>query len=262
MTLFKHEMRQGKVSLIIWTLAIGLLMVVCIFLFPEMKGEMEGVSKIFASMGAFTAAFGMDRIDFGSLKGFYAIECGNVVGLGGAFFAALCGASVLSKEEKEHTAEFLLTHPVSRQRIVTEKLLAVLAQILILNVIVFAISAGSIALIGEMLPWKELALLHFTFLLLQIELAVICFGISALAVRSSMAIGLGIAAMMYFLNLVANISDSAAFLRYITPFSYAEGSEIMAGGSLRMDLICLGILYTIIGGAVAYWKYCRKDIQA
>lgn len=57
MTLFKHEMRQGKVSLIIWTLAIGLLMVVCIFLFPEMKGEMEGVSKIFASMGAFTAAW-------------------------------------------------------------------------------------------------------------------------------------------------------------------------------------------------------------
>ena len=64
----------------------------------------------------------MDRLNFGTLIGFYAIECGNVLGLGGAFYAALCAAAILSKEEKERTAEFLLTHPVSRIRIITEKL--------------------------------------------------------------------------------------------------------------------------------------------
>jgi len=107
MTMIKLELRQGKNTFLIWTGAIGFLLAVCIFLFPEMKGEMAGVSQLFSSMGAFTAAFGMDRLNFGTLDGYYAIECGNILGLGGAFFAALCAVSILAKEEKEHTAEFL-----------------------------------------------------------------------------------------------------------------------------------------------------------
>ena len=98
MTLTRHELRQGKISFLIWTAAIGFLLAVCIFLFPEMKGQMEGVSDLFGSMGSFSDAFGMDRLNFGTLTGFYAVECGNVLGLGGAFFASLCAAGILSKE--------------------------------------------------------------------------------------------------------------------------------------------------------------------
>ena len=135
MTLMKHELRQGKISFIIWTGAIGLLLVVCIFLYPEMKGQMKNIGDMFSSMGVFTAAFGMDRLNFGTLIGFYAVECGNILGLGGAFFASLCAVSILSKEENGRTAEFLLTHPVSRVRIITEKLMAVFVQILAMNLI-------------------------------------------------------------------------------------------------------------------------------
>ena len=91
MTLVKHELRQGKTSFLIWTASIGFLLAACIFLFPEMKGQMEGVNDMFASMGAFTQAFGMDRLNFGSFIGFYSVECGNILGLGGAMFAALLG---------------------------------------------------------------------------------------------------------------------------------------------------------------------------
>ena len=133
---------------------------VCVFLFPEMKGQMDNVSDVFSSMGSFTAAFGMDRLNFGTLVGFYAIECGNVLGLGGAFYAALCAVGILSKEEKDKTAEFLLTHPISRKRIVTEKLIAVLIQITALNLISYAVSVGSMVIIGEKIPWKEINLLH------------------------------------------------------------------------------------------------------
>ena len=66
MTLVKHELRQGKLSLLIWTGAIGFLLAVCVFLFPEIKGQMGDVSDVFASMGSFTAAFGMDRLNFGT----------------------------------------------------------------------------------------------------------------------------------------------------------------------------------------------------
>ena len=218
MTLVRHELRQGKTPFLIWTASIGFLLVICIFLFPEMKGQMDSVSDVFASMGSFTQAFGMDRLNFGTLIGFYAVECGNVLGLGGAFFASLCAVGVLSKEEKDKTAEFLLTHPVSRKMIITEKLIAVLIQITALNVIIYALAIGSIAAVGEDIPWKEISLLHLAYYLLQLELAGICFGISAFLRKGSAGAGLGIAAMMYFLNLIANIADVADFLKYSTPF--------------------------------------------
>lgn len=260
MTIIRHELRQGRISLLIWTASIGFLMAVCIFLFPEMKGEMNDVSEMFGSMGSFSEAFGMDKVSFGTLPGFYAIECGNILGLGGAFFAALCGISILSKEEKEHTAEFLLTHPVSRTRITAEKLLAVLIQLVILNAVVLLLSFGSIAVIGEPLPLKELSLLHFAFFLLQIEIASVCFGISAFLRFGSLGVGLGLAAGLYFLNIIANISESADFLKYFTPFAYAEGSDIVSNISIDSTLALLGMGYAALGVIAAFLKYGKKDI--
>lgn len=261
MTLVKHELRQGRTAFLIWTAAIGFLLSVCIFLFPEMKGQMDSVNDVFASMGSFTAAFGMDRLNFGTLTGFYAVECGNVLGLGGAFYAALCAVGILGKEEKERTADFLLTHPVSRTRIITEKLIAVLIQITAMNIIIYALSVGSIAAVGEEIPWKEISLLHIAYYLLQLELAGICFGISAFLRRGSVGIGLGIAAVMYFLNLIANISETAEFLKYITPFGYCEGADIVSSGNLDGAKLAVGAVIGISGIVIAYLKYTKKDIR-
>ena len=163
MTIFRHELRQGRTALIIWTVSIAFLFAVCVFLFPEMKGEMDQISDVFSTMGNFSAAFGMDQVSFGTLTGFYAIECGNILGLGGALYAAMCGISMLSKEEKGHTAEFLLTHPVSRRRIMSGKLAALFFQIMVLNAFVLLISIISIYAVGEDIPWKEILLLHLAY---------------------------------------------------------------------------------------------------
>ncbi len=261
MTLVRHELKQSRISLIVWTLSIASLLAVCVFLYPSMKSEMDAVSEMFSSMGSFTAAFGMDKVSFGTLIGFYVVECGNIVGLGGAFFAALCGISVLAKEEKEHTAEFLMTHPVSRWRVVTDKLIAVILQIVILNVVVYLTAVASIALIGENIPWKELNLLHLAYLLLQVETASVCFGISAFLRRSGLGIGLGIAMLFYFLNLVANITEQADFLKYITPFGYAEGADIVNSLSINGEMLAVGSAFTVAGIVIAYVKYCKKDLR-
>lgn len=167
----------------------------CIYRFPLRgmhlpvsgdEGEMDQVSDVFSAMGNFSAAFGMDQINFGTLTGFYAIECGNILGLGGALYAAMCGISMLSKEEKGHTAEFLLSHPVSRNSILSGKLAALFLQILVLNTAVLIISLISIYAVGEDIPWKEILLLHLAYVLLQIEIASICFGISAFLRKGSL----------------------------------------------------------------------------
>ncbi len=261
MTIMRHELRQNRTAFLVWTASIACLMAVCVFLFPEMKSEMGAVGNLFASMGSFTAAFGMDRLNFGTLIGFYAIECGNVIGLGGAFFASLMGCSILCKEEKDRTAEFLFTHPISRRRVLTEKLAAVAAQILAMNVIVLALSLLSIAAIGEEIPWGEILRMHLAFLLLQAELAAVCFGISAFLRRGAAGVGLGLTALLYFLNLIANMARSARFLKYITPFGYCDAADIVADGRLNAGMLAVGLLFAAAGIAAAYGWYCRKDIS-
>ena len=261
MILFRHELRRNRVPLALWASSIALMLLVCMLIFPEMKSQFDMVNSLFKNLGAFTAAFGMDRLNFGTLIGFYAVECGNILGLGGAFFASLIAVSALAKEEKERTAEFLLSHPVSRVSVISSKLSALVLQIVIMNALVFALSAACIVIIGEEPDWKEICLLHLAYFLLQLELAGICFGISAFLRWGSLGIGLGIAAIMYFLNIIANISEKAEFLKYITPFGYAEGADIVSNASLDGKQVLVGMAFAVVGVAAAYFWYSRKDIH-
>ncbi|MGM9681175.1 MAG: ABC transporter permease subunit [Eubacteriales bacterium] len=260
MTLLKHELKRGRTALAVWTAAVAFMLGLCVLIYPEMATQMGDVSAMFANMGSFSAAFGMDRINFGEFVGFFGVECGNVLGLGGAFFAALLGISALAKEEKEHTAEFLLTHPISRTRVLVDKLLSVLLQIVIFNTIVIAVTAVCVWIIGEEAPLKPLALMFLAYFLMQFEIAAVTFGLSAFLRRSSLGIGLGLAALFYFLNIIANLTDSAKFLKYLTPFGYTDGADIIAEGSINMAYLAVGMTFALVGIALAFGKYRKKDI--
>lgn len=262
MTVFKKEMKQNTLSLCLWAGITAFMIILCVVIFPDMKGQMDNVNEMFANMGGFTDAFGMDRVSFGEIMGFYAIECGNVLGIGGGFFAALLGISALAKEEKDRTAEFLLTHPIKRNRVLTEKLLAVLIQIILFNAAVILGSIVSFSAIGETIAWKPFLLLHLAFFVLQIEIACICFGISAFLKRNSAGVGLGLAALFYFLNIVHNLSDNADLLKYITPYAYAEASSVVADEAIDLVLLSVGAATAVLFTVVGFIRYNRKDIAA
>ena len=260
MTIFLHELRQNKIALIIWSAAISFMLGICVIIYPEMSSQMGEISEMFADMGAFTTAFGMDQLNFGEFMGYFGIECGNVLGLGGALFAAIVGASALAKEEKDHTAEFLLTHPLSRTRIISEKLAAALAQILILNAAVIGVIFACIGAVGVEFEAKTLLLTFLAYLLLQIEIAAITFGISAFLRRGELGIGLGLAFVFYFMNILSNLTEELEFVKFITPFSYADGAHIIPEGSIEIKYLAVGIVITAVGIAAAYLKYNKKDI--
>lgn len=260
MTIFRHELKQGRTALLIWTAAISFMLGICVLIYPEMSDQMGDVGGMFAEMGSFSAAFGMDRISFGEFIGFFGVECGNILGLGGAFFAALLGISALAKEEKEHTAEFLLTHPVSRRVVIAGKLCAVIAQVIILNAVVIGVTALSVLAIGEEAPVKTLALLFAAYFLMQLETAAVTFGISAFLSRGSMGIGIGLAAVFYFMNIIANLIQETKFLKYITPFGYTEGADIISEHVINCRYLAVGMLFAAVGIFIAFRKYGGKDI--
>lgn len=261
MAIFFHELKRGKTALWIWSCAIGFMLGVCVLIYPQMKTQMGDISAMFADMGSFSAAFGMDKINFGSFIGFFGVECGNVLGLGGAFFAAILGISALAKEEKEHTAEFLLTHPVKRETVLAQKLLAVFTQIVLLNLVSAAVTALSMLAVGETADPATMLLLFLAYLMMQIEISAVTFGISAFLKGNGLGIGLGLAVVLYFLNILSNLTEDAKPLKYITPFGYTEGADIIANGKIEMKYLAVGMALTAAGIAVAFAKYRNKDIS-
>ncbi len=261
MTLLFHELRKNKISLIIWTAAISFMLSVCIVIFPEMAGQMGEMENMFAEMGAFTEAFGMDRINFGEFIGYFGIECGNVLGMGGAFFAAVTGIAALSSEESHNTAEFLLSHPISRKKVVFLKLLSVIAQIVILNLVVIGIVTLLTAVIIDNPPYKTMFLLFLAYFILQLETAFICFGISAFVKFNAIGLGIGVGFLFYMTNILSNITEDLKFLKYITPFSYTDSADIITNGHITYKYLIVGVVFAIIGIVLAFLKYTRKDIS-
>lgn len=260
MTIFRHELRRGMASLAIWTAAIAFLLAVCILIYPEMGEQMEQVSGMFAEMGAFSQAFGLDRLNYGEFLGFFGIECGNVLGLGGALFAAMIGVSALMQEEQGKTAEFLLTHPVSRVRVTAEKLCAAFAQLVLLNAACAAVTAACVWWIGEEPPFQTMAILLLSYFLMQTETLCVTFGLSAVLRRGGPGAGLGLAAAFYFMNLISNLTERAEFLKYLTPFGYTDGAYILENKALPAGYCASGALFAALGAAFAFWHYRRKEI--
>ena len=260
MTVFLHELRRARLSLLIWSAAIAFMLAVSVLIFPEMAPQMSQMEDMMSNMGSFSDAFGMNDLSFAHFTDYFSIECGNVMGLGGAVFAAITGVLMLSKEEKEHTAEFLFTHPLSRSRIVLEKLLALAAQIVILTLVSAAASLLSIAAIGEHPDFTVIWLLFLAYLLMELEIALLCFGISAF-MKNGLGVGLGLAIGLYFLNILSNITNELDFLKYITPFAYTESAYILQNHALRAEYAAIGAALGAAAAAAAFIRYRRKDLN-
>lgn len=260
-TLFVHEIKRNRLSLIVWSLALSFMLGVCVIIYPEMQTQMGDIGAMFSDMGAFSDAFGMDMLNFGEFMGYFGVEIGNTLGLGGALLAGIVGISALSKEERDGTAELLLTFPVTRARIVTEKLLFAAFHILVVNVSVIAVSTVSILAIGVEAEAGKILLIFLTNLVMQLEIMAITFGISAYLNKNAIGIGIGVAFGLYFLNIISNLADGLEFIGKITPFGYANSGYIIENGKIEVLPLFIGILLSALGIAAAYEKYTKKDIK-
>ena len=263
MTLYSHELKSNRVTFAVWLLSVAAFCCFCIFLFPTAKESMSDLSDAFAGMGAFSTAFGMDKLSIATLEGFFGTEIGTIYALGSGMYAALLGVGMLAKEEGGHTAEFLHTLTLSRAGIVTQKLLASLTLLTAFDLLCFGSFLVSIAIVKESMDMTSLTGYMLAQYLCQITLFSICFALSAALRRGGMGVGLGLALMFYMLDIISRITDKMDFLRYITPFSFSNATDVFVNkGAVEVVPAVISGIAAVIGMAVAYGIYCRKDIAS
>lgn len=262
MTVIKHEWKQHQTMFWIWTAVVVLMNFLIIMMYPQMEGQMEGVNEMFANMGSFTAAFGMNQISISSPLGFYGIEGGSMMGIGGGMLCAILGGIMICKEEASHTAEFLMTMPKKRSSILIQKFITVLLFVIIFYLLCSATALAAFGIIGAEIDMKSFVLYHVAQCFLGIEIASVCFGISAFLSRISFGLPIGVALGLYFLQILVNVTNKVDWLKYITPYHFADAANVIGKGEVDWVLVMLGMVYGIIAIVIGVMYYGKKDLMA
>ena len=134
MNLFMVEMKAHRKNLIIWAFGIIFMVASGMGKYVALSGTGQSMNDIFEKMPkSMLTIFGIGNFDLSKASGYYGMLFLYLL-LMGNIHAAMLGADIISKEERDKTAEFLCSKPISRHKIVTSKLLAALVNIIIFNI--------------------------------------------------------------------------------------------------------------------------------
>jgi ABC-2 type transport system permease protein len=265
MNIFRQELSMHSRSVIIWSAAIAALIMLFVSLFSSFAVDAALLNQMMANFPeTLLAAFGLGGVDLASILGYFGLAF-LFVQICLAIQAAGYGFSLVSIEEREWTADFLLAKPVARSQILTSKLLAALSALLITDLVVWAASyllinvfRGDSAYEPRSLLLLLLSIVPFQLFFLAVGLVVSLLVKRIRSVTSyAMALGFG----MYVLSAFGDMLGESV-LETITPFKHFEPHYIIQNGAYDLPLVLLSIAVIVVSIVGSYLLYTRRDIPA
>jgi ABC-2 type transport system permease protein len=240
------------------------LVVFFMSVFPAFTKDADQFRELLASYPQeVLVAFGISLEGITSLMGFYSYVFTYIV-LCGSIYAMNLGTSVLSKESREKTADFLLTKPVTRQQIVTSKLLAIITSLIITNVVYLLAAYGTLTVISDQSFKNEVFfLLSITAFFVELMFMALGILVSVIApkIKSVLPVSLGTVFGFFILSMFGSVIGEEA-VRYLTPFKYYDPAYIIEHASYEAAFIIIEIIFIVVSVAASYVIYSKKDIHA
>ncbi|WP_010244216.1 ABC transporter permease subunit [Acetivibrio cellulolyticus] len=263
MNIFLHELRAYRKSVIIWSLSMSLLAVMYIFIFKGLGEDIESFKVFVNNMpDVMKKVFNLYLGNISTLVGFYSIVFPFVV-LCGAIQAMNLGIAIVSKEIRDKTADFLMTKPVSRERVLTSKVLAVSSSLAITNIIYLGLTIlSATAIVGDY-NLKLFLMISVTLFFIQLMFMAIGIIVSVIAgkIKSVISISLSTVFGFYIIgNLGLIIGEEK--VRYISPFRYFDAAYIIQNAAYEASYVIAGIIFVISAIVGSYLIYKKKDIHA
>ena len=95
---------------------------------PDILGVIDNLPPVMLE------AFNMNSFNITTFSGFFGVMF-TYYALIVSIFAIMLGTDIVSKEERDKTAEFSLTFPVTRARVITSKILAAVVNCILLALV-------------------------------------------------------------------------------------------------------------------------------
>jgi ABC-2 type transport system permease protein len=264
MNIFLHELKAYRKSTIIWSISLTLIVALFMSFYPSFAKDTEGFKKIMEGYPeAIRNLIGVNLGNFFTILGFYCFPL-SFITLCGAIQAMNLGTSIVSKEVREKTADFLLTKPVTRTTVLTSKLLAAFASIVITNIVYLAAASFSAYQVKtEDFSFKLFIMLSLTMFFIQLIFLALGIIISVMVpkIKSVLTVSLATVFAFYFLGIFSSTTGEEA-KRYLSPFKYFDTAFIIKHASFEASFLIVGAVIIILAIATSYFVYSKKDIHA
>ncbi|HZK55453.1 MAG TPA: ABC transporter permease subunit [Desulfosporosinus sp.] len=264
MNMFLHELKAYRKSTITWTLALVSVVIVFLSMFPAISREAEVFKELIMGFPeALRMALGLSVENIGSILEFYSYIF-LYISLIGAIQGMNLGASIVSKEIREKTADFLLTKPVTRTKVMTSKLLAALTCLVITNIF-YLVAASVMANLVETKAFSMKIFLLLSLTLFFLQLMFLALGIIISVVipktKSVLPLSLGTVFAFFIVGALTSTTGDQA-LRYLTPFKYFDFSYIVKNSSYESSFMIVAIGFITIAIIASYLIYTKRDIHS
>ncbi len=264
MNMYLHELKSLRKSTIIWTCSMIALAVIYFSIYPSIANDAADIKKLLGGYPApLRAALGITLDNIASVLGFYSMVF-SFITLCGAIQAMIFGTSVLSKEGRERTADFLLVKPVSRMAVVSAKLSAAFTMILATDLVYYAAVSFTASVVKATdYSIKLFFMINLTLFFIQLIFLAIGLVVSVFftKLKSVLPISLGVVFGFYIVGALIATGDSDA-ARFISPFKYFDITYIMTNASYEAPYLITGAVIVIAAVVVSYIIYQKKDIHA
>lgn len=260
-TLYLREMKKSIKLLLIFAAVITMYVSIIIGMYdPELMKTLDSfydmMPELMASVGMSAGAADLIGFMVSYLYGFILLIFPMV-------FCILRGNGLIAKYTDSGAMAVLIASPVKRRTIVCTQLAVLLSGVFIL---VLYSTGLELAVAQSKFPGElaaaELLRLNTALLFLHFFIAGICFFASCLfsETRYSIALGAGFPALMYVLQMLANVGGTAEKAKYFTFFTLFDACGIAANeaGAFSGAFILLAgaILLFVSGGVI----FCKKDM--
>jgi ABC-2 type transport system permease protein len=264
MNIFLHEFAAYKKSTIIWTVSLIAMVVLFLSIFPTFANDAKAYQKLLEGYPEpVRKAIGLELDTVFTILGFYSYSFLYIT-LCGAIQAMNLGTSIVSKEVREKTADFLLTKPVTRSKILTCKLLAAFSSLVITNIVFIVASILIVSQVStEDYSGKGLFLIALSLFLIQIIFLALGLIISVVVqkIKSVLTVSLSTVFTFFIISMLSSASGDGA-KRFLSPFEYFDTSYIIKNSRYETSFLVVGFAIILISIVSSYLVYTKKDIHA
>lgn len=264
MNIFLHELKSFRKSTVLWTTSLAIVIIVYFSLFPSLSRDIDQMRNLLQGFPeAIRIGMGITLDSFANVLGYYSFPFSFIV-LIGAIQAMNLGTSIISKEIRSKTADFLLTKPIKRTKVLTSKILAVITSLVITNaiyIVVASITASAVK--NDDYSYKIFFMISITLLFIQLIFMALGVIISVILprIKSVLPISLATVFTFYFMSFLSS-GDTDDVIRYITPFKFFDPDYIIQNSGYETPFVIITFVFIAASITASYIIYSKKDIHA
>lgn len=266
MNLFLRELKKNKKSFIIWTIALVAINTFMMFTFRTVAEQAGATQELYAQYPeAFIKAFNLDTLNMTDILHYFGSRSYLIITVFGSIYVIMLAATILSKEESDRTIEFLISKPITRNSIITSKILCSAFYITMFNLI---FSVSNFILMNSLkvqdFDMKGFLLVSIGPWFIHLIFAAIGLALSVYITRSRtiLSLSIGIVFVGYFFSILASMQDSLSFFKYLNPFSYYDTYDMIFNTEIQGIYLILTISIIAIAIFAIYMMFSKKDIKA